>query len=103
MSDIFEFKKKVVFLTYYKRFVSMQGGGVGGGRLGWADKRKRRERGGGKVGGEGERGGKVGQEGMREGLSRISPYRSTIQFYHTRSPYNKIVHFSCLSCNSLTG
>ena len=41
-----------------------------------------------------EGGGKVGQEGMREGLSRISPYRSTIQFYHTRSPYNKNANFS---------
>jgi hypothetical protein len=58
LSDIFEFKKKVVFLTYYKRFVSMQGGGVGGGRLGWADKRKRRERGGEKVVGKGRGGGR---------------------------------------------
>ncbi len=33
----------------------------------------------------------------------ISPYKSTIQFYHTRSPYNKNANFSGLSCNSLSG
>jgi hypothetical protein len=33
----------------------------------------------------------------------ISPYKSTIQFYHTGSPYNKNANFSGLSCNSLSG
>ena len=50
-----------------------------------------------------EGGGKVGQEGMggREGRGKdthlyygISPYKRTIQFYHTRSPYNKNANFS---------
>jgi hypothetical protein len=46
-------------------------------------------------------------EGMRGGDMHlyygISPYRSTIQFYHTGSPYNKNANFSGLSCNSLSG
>ena len=75
-------------------------GDEGGGGGGWADKRKRREAEGGKWV---VRGGKVGQEGMggREGRGKdthlyygISPYKRTIQFYHTRSPYNKNVNFS---------
>ena len=65
MSDIFEFKKKVVFLTYYKRFVSMQGGGVGGEvGLGRQEKEKGKGRGEGGWGrGEGGEGGSGGDEG----------------------------------------